>query len=210
MVGTNIDVTDRRRAEEHQRLLVNELNHRVKNTLAIVQGIAQQTFKGVDGVAEAKAAFEGRLAALSAAHNLLTRESWESASIAQVVEDAIRPYGGLPGHASADGPDLKLNPKMAVSLALALHELGTNAAKYGALSSPEGRVEIAWRVEDDRLKLVWRETGGPVVSAPDRRGFGTRMIERGLASDLDGTARIDFRREGVVCTVEAPLPRSSA
>jgi PAS domain S-box-containing protein len=205
MVGTNIDATDRRRAEEHQRLLVNELNHRVKNTLAIVQGIAQQSFKGVEGAAAAKSAFEGRLAALSAAHNLLTRENWESASIANVIAESMAPYAGG-GRVEMIGPELKLMPKTAVSLALAVHELGTNAAKYGALSNGHGRVAIRWRSTGDRLSLVWQEVGGPPVSPPTKRGFGTRMIERSLASELDGEVSIRFEPGGLVCTVDARLP----
>jgi PAS domain S-box-containing protein len=205
MVGTNMDVTERRRSEERQRLLVNELNHRVKNTLAIVQGIAAQSFKGLDVPRSVREAFEARLGALSAAHNLLTRENWETASIAQVIGDAVRPYGGAP-RVRLDGPDLRLPPKTAVSLALAVHELGTNAAKYGALSTEEGRVDVRWSAEGDRLSFTWRESGGPPVAPPASRGFGTRMIERALAAEFGGTARIDFEPDGVVCRVDASLP----
>ena len=206
MVGTNIDVTDRRRGEEHQRLLVNELNHRVKNTLAIIQGIAQQTFRGSVVPPELRRSFEGRLAALSAAHNLLTRANWETASIAQIVADALSPYDGYEGRLAIDGPDLRLPPKTAVSLALALHELGSNAAKYGALSGAEGRVDVRWKAENGRLAFAWRESGGPPVTPPAQRGFGTRMIERALAADFGGEARIDFHPDGVVCTGDAALP----
>ena len=209
MVGTNIDVTERRRAEEHQLLLVNELNHRVKNTLAIIQGIAHQTFRGADIPASVRSAFEGRLAALSAAHSLLTRENWEPASIAQVISDAVGPYRGLGDRLTLKGPDLRLPSKTALSLALAIHELGTNAAKYGALSDSKGRVDIRWRVLGERLSVVWRESGGPLVSPPAARGFGTRMIERALAAELGGTARIDFEPSGVVCTVDARLPETA-
>jgi PAS domain S-box-containing protein len=209
MVGTNIDVTERRRGEEHQRLLVNELNHRVKNTLAIIQGIAQQTFRGSDVPLALRRSFEGRLAALSAAHNLLTRENWETASVAQIVADALSPYAGYSGRLVIEGPDLRLPPKTAVSLALAVHELGTNAAKYGALCGPEGMVEVRWRAENGRLALSWRESGGPPVAPPATRGFGTRMIERALATDFGGQARIDFRPGGVVCTVDAALPAAT-
>jgi len=205
MVGTNVDVTERRRAEEHQRLLVNELNHRVKNTLAIIQGIAQQTFRGSDVPASRREAFEGRLSALSAAHNLLTRENWETASIREVVEAAVAPYRGADGRVSLDGPDLRLAPRTAVSLALAIHELGTNAAKYGALSGNAGSVAVRWEAQDGQLGLVWSESGGPEVTPPASRGFGTRMIERALAAELGGEATIDFRPEGVVCAVGARL-----
>jgi PAS domain S-box-containing protein len=200
------DVSERKRAEEHQKLLINELNHRVKNTLAIVQGIAQQSFKGDNAAPEARRAFEGRLSALSAAHNVLTDRSWAPVSMAQIVEDAVAPYRGHAGGFEIEGPPVPIPPKAAVSLALTVHELTTNAVKYGALSSPSGRVSVGWSVEDGRLRFVWRESGGPAVTAPAKRGFGTRMIERGLAGELDGTATIEFREEGVVCTVDAPLP----
>jgi two-component sensor histidine kinase len=206
------DVSERKRAETYQRLLVNELNHRVKNTLAIVQAIAHQSFSGGRDVEEAKAAFEGRLTALSAAHDVLTRESWESASMLRIVEDALAPYRGETGRFRIEGADLRLPPKTAVSLALAIHELATNAVKYGALSVDGGFVEIVWRVEPTegerggRLHFEWREQGGPAVRAPSRRGFGTRLIERSLAAEFEGEVAIDFRPEGVVCTVDAPLP----
>ncbi|HEX8669533.1 MAG TPA: PAS domain-containing protein [Allosphingosinicella sp.] len=204
MVGTNIDVTERRHAEERQRLLVNELNHRVKNTLAIIQGIAHQSFKGGDLSGAAREAFEGRLAALSAAHNILTRENWEAASIGQIVADALGPYQSA--RVSADGPDMRLPSKTAVSLALALHELATNAAKYGALSAPDGRVRVAWTSDGGRLDLIWEERDGPAVSPPAHRGFGTRMIERALAAELGGEARIEFEPAGVVCRLTAAVP----
>jgi PAS domain S-box-containing protein len=204
VVGTSIDVTERRRADEHQKLLVNELNHRVKNTLAIIQGIAQQSFRGADVPAGLCDAFEGRLAALSAAHSVLTRESWEAASIGQIVADAVEPLGRC--RFSIEGPELRLPPKTAVALALATHELGTNAAKYGALSVPEGRVEVRWAADGRRFTFAWRESGGPPVASPTRRGFGTRMIERALAAEFDGEVAIRFEREGVVCSLDARLP----
>jgi PAS domain S-box-containing protein len=204
------DVSERKRAETHQRLLVNELNHRVKNTLAIVQAIAHQSFSGGRDADEAKAAFEGRLTALSAAHDVLTRESWASASMLRIVEDALAPYRGGTGRFRIAGEDLRLPPKTAVSLALAIHELATNAVKYGALSVDAGFVEISWSVAaqegGQRLHFTWREQGGPAVAAPTRRGFGTRLIERSLAAEFEGEVRIAFEPSGVVCTVEAPLP----
>lgn len=207
------DVTEAKRAEAHLRLLVDELNHRVKNTLAIVQGIAQQSFKAGTDATAARAAFEGRLAALSEAHNLLTREHWGAVSMAQIIGDAVAPHAGGTERFEFDGPDLPILPKTAISLALAIHELATNAVKHGALSQPEGRVAIRWaRVKGDhpaRLSLVWEERGGPVVEVPTRRGFGTRMIERGLAAELGGTVKIDFRPGGLVCTVDAPLPEGA-
>jgi PAS domain S-box-containing protein len=211
------DITHRKRTErelhetrDRQRLLINELNHRVKNSLAIVQAIAQQSFKGENSNPEARAAFEGRLSALSAAHDLLTRENWETASMVKVIGDAVEPYRSHKDRFRIDGPDLRLPPKTAVSFALALHELATNAVKYGALSNNDGRVDIRWKVERDhsieRLTLGGREIGGPQVTPPDKRGFGTRLIERSLAAEFDGQVTIDFAPDGVVCTVLAPLP----
>jgi PAS domain S-box-containing protein len=205
-VGISFDITAAKRAEQHQRLLINELNHRVKNTLAIVQAISHQSFAGENLSRGARRAFEGRLAALSAAHNLLTEQNWEGASIHQVISDGMAAY-----HAgervTIEGPDLPLAPKTSVSLAMAVHELATNATKYGSLSNATGRIDIDWEIEGDRLRLVWRETGGPPVTMPAKRGFGSRMIERGLSAELGGTARIDFAPQGLICTVEAPLPR---
>ncbi|MDV3457492.1 PAS domain S-box protein [Sphingomonas sp. HF-S4] len=207
------DVTEAKRAETHLRLLVDELNHRVKNTLAIVQGVARQSFKDATDPAIARAAFEGRLAALSEAHNLLTREHWGTVSMAQIIGDAVAPHGGKQDRFSLAGPDLPILPKTAISLALAIHELATNAVKHGALSVPEGRVAIRWArgLADGRarLSLVWEERDGPEVVTPTRRGFGTRMIERGLAAELGGQVTIEFRRAGLICTVDAPLPEGA-
>jgi PAS domain S-box-containing protein len=204
--GVVMDVTERRRAEEHQRLLINELNHRVKNSLAIVQGLAQQSFKADPASKSARQAFDGRLAALAAAHDLLTQQSWQSADLRSIVEGVVAPYAGGSNRFAVEGPELALPPKVAVSLALGLHELCTNAAKYGALSVPNGEVRVIWAAEAGRLRLEWREAGGPPVAAPATRGFGTRMIERGLSAELRGKVEIRFEAEGVVCTVDAELP----
>ncbi|WP_296594788.1 HWE histidine kinase domain-containing protein [Phenylobacterium sp.] len=205
MVGTNMDVTARKTADQHQRLLINELNHRVKNTLAIVQGIAWQSFRPSEVAREAVEAFEGRLAALSAAHDVLTQQSWEAAPIGQIVARALAPHHAGDGRLSVDGPPVDLEPKSAVALGLAMHELATNAVKYGALSTPEGRIEVRWAIDGARLELTWRETGGPPVARPARRGFGARLLEQGLAEELGGAVRLDFRPEGLVCVVEAAL-----
>lgn len=204
------DVTEARRSETHLRLLIDELNHRVKNTLAIVQGIAQQTFKPDSDPADARRAFEGRLAALSEAHALLTREHWGAVSMTRIIRDAVAPHGG-DARFTLDGPELALLPKTAISLALAIHELATNAVKHGALSCPEGQVTIRWERDAAaaRLSLRWSESGGPPVTTPVRRGFGTRMIERGLAAELGGTVTIAFQPQGLICTVDAPLPEGA-
>ena len=203
MVGTNIDITGRKLAELHQRLLNNELNHRVKNTLAIVQAIAWQSFRGAPPTS--REAFEGRLAALSAAHDVLTRQNWESAGIGQIIAVATAPHHANDGRLTAEGPFVDLEPKTAVAVGLAIHELATNAVKHGALSRREGQVEIRWAADDGILRLTWSETGGPPVVPPTQRGFGVRMLEQGLAEELRGSVRIDYRPEGLVCAVEAAL-----
>jgi PAS domain S-box-containing protein len=203
--GTTEDIHERKVAEEHQRLLINELNHRVKNTLASVQAIAFQTLKGDVPLAEARARFEARLMALSSAHNLLTEENWGGASLERVVTEATEHLAAEQGRFSISGEPLRLAPRAALALAMALHELGTNAAKYGALTAEGGRVAIAWTVEGDRLRLEWRESGGPPVGPPRRRGFGSRLIERGLAADLGGRAALHFETTGLRCEIEAAL-----
>jgi PAS domain S-box-containing protein len=207
VIGIHQEVTERKRAEEHLRLLVHELNHRVKNTLATVQSIAMQSLRGLDGpqAAAAKAAFEARLIALARVHDVLTRESWEGAELAEVVKDALAPLDGPSGRFAVGGPALRLPPRIALSIAMALHELATNAVKYGALSVPAGRVALSWSATEGRLALRWQERGGPPVVPPTHTGFGSRLIERSLARELDGTVSLSFPREGVVCTIVAPL-----
>jgi two-component system CheB/CheR fusion protein len=191
---------DRRMADEQRTLLINELNHRVKNTLATVQAIASQTFGGDDMVNHSKHAFESRLIALSNAHSVLTERSWESAELRQIVEQALLPHAGA-DRFRIDGPEIHLTSRAAVAIAMGIHELATNAVKYGSLSSSEGIVAVEWALEgpDRMLKLVWRESGGPKVSTPNRRGFGSLLIERSLAHDLAGEAEIKYAPEGVVC-----------
>ena len=173
-VSVSLDITERERAEEQRRLLVHELNHRVKNTLATVQAIAVQTLRGAASTTEASKALTERLMALAKAHDALTRESWEGAELHEIVEAATDPYGGRNRFAVA-GPSVWLSPALSLSLALSLHELATNAAKYGALSTAAGAVAITWEVVDPRmdarLKLRWIERGGPPVRPPTRRGF---------------------------------------
>jgi PAS domain S-box-containing protein len=200
------DRTEQRRAQEHQRLLINELNHRVKNTLATVQSIASQTLRNASSPDDAREALENRLLALSRAHDVLTRENWEGASLHEIVAQAVAPYSSRgEDRLHLTGEAIRLQPRMALALAMALQELATNAVKYGALSNATGEVRIAWTDGEDRLHLIWRETGGPPVKPPSRRGFGTRLIERSLASDLNGEVRIRFEPTGLVCTVDAPL-----
>jgi PAS domain S-box-containing protein len=199
------DITERKLAEERQRLLINELNHRVKNTLAVVQSIAQQTLRSEGTASAAREAMEGRLAALSAAHDVLTRESWAAASLGEIVRNAVSPFCDE-SRCTITGSDLHLSPRTAVAVALAVHELGTNAAKYGALSNEAGSVSVSWSVGDERLRFVWQETGGPPVVQPSRRGFGSRLIERGIASEFGGTANLVFDPAGLIFELDAPVP----
>jgi two-component sensor histidine kinase/PAS domain-containing protein len=209
--GAASDVTERRRAEDHLRLVVNELNHRVKNNLAMTQAIAAQTFRSGDDVAEAQQRFTARLVALAQANDLLTGERWAAASLSGVVDQAVRPHAANPDRLRIAGPEVQLSPKTALALTLALHELATNALKYGAWSGDAGTVSIAWRTyapQDDapqRLCIEWRESGGPPVAPPARRGFGSRLIERGLAAEMGGTVELRFEAEGLACIVDAPL-----
>ena len=208
--GVSIDIHDRRIAQEHQQLLINELNHRVKNTLATVQSVASQTLRNADSTEQAKEALEARLFALSRAHDVLTRENWESADLYDIVEQAVEPYSSRgEDRLHLEGARVRVPPRMALALAMALQELATNAVKYGALSNETGAIKISWSVQPGgtgpRLHLRWEETGGPAVRRPLRRGFGSRLIERSLSQDLDGTAEISFPASGVVCIVDAPL-----
>jgi PAS domain S-box-containing protein len=205
------DVSERKRAEEHQRLLINELNHRVKNTLATVQSIATQTLRGSETSVETREALESRLFALSRAHNVLTRENWEGALLHDIIGDVIEPYGsGREGRIRCHGGRVHLVPRMALALSMAVHELATNAAKYGSLSNATGEVHLTWMVDHTRspplLLLRWEEKDGPAVKPPSRKGFGSRLIERSLAHDLNGEVRIEYAPSGVICSVEAPLP----
>jgi PAS domain S-box-containing protein len=212
-IGLNViarDVTERRAFEDRQKLLIDELNHRVKNTLALVQGLALQSFRGERTASEGKEAFTARLGSLAAAHDLLSREHWEGVTLAELVADAVRVYSEGSGRIHAVGPHVIVKPKAAIALVLALHELGTNAAKYGSLSVPAGRVDIGWETKEGRLLMEWRESGGPPVSPPAGRGFGLRMIERALASDLAGRATLRFDAEGLVCTIDAPDPADAS
>ncbi|MFD0466254.1 PAS domain S-box protein [Microvirga aerilata] len=205
------DITERKRAEEHQRLLLNELNHRVKNTLTTVQSIVFQTLRNAPTPEDAQAALASRLIALSKAHDVLTRESWEAASLDQIVTEAMEPFRAHgENRIQVAGPEVRLPPSMALAVAMALQELATNAVKYGALSNETGRVEIRWSLDETdspgHFHLRWEESGGPPVRPPARRGFGTRLIERSLAGDLHGEAKIEFATAGLVCTITASVP----
>ena len=201
------DVTDRVLGDRQQKLLLDELNHRVKNTLATVQAIADQTLRTNADPAGFRQAFESRLMALSDTHNLLTVSNWISADLRQVVQLEFRPYGSE--RYRLKGPAVALSPARALALGLLFHELATNAAKYGALASGDGQVEVVWEIREqgglEALEIDWREHDGPPVVAPTRRGFGSRLIERSLQGHLGGEATLTYAPEGVRCRIRLPL-----
>ncbi|MDX2275178.1 MAG: PAS domain S-box protein [Hyphomonadaceae bacterium] len=199
------DISERKRADEQRTLLIHELNHRVKNTLATVQSLTMQTLRNTERSTEARALLDARLAALSRAHDLLTAHSWEGAGLRDIVHRALQPFRTSAERVVLAGPDVRLSPKQAVALSIALHELATNASKYGALSGEFGRVSVQWRIANQTLSLVWSESGGPLVETPTRTGFGTRLIERSLAHDLGGAARIQYLPGGVVAEISTSL-----
>jgi PAS domain S-box-containing protein len=211
MIGAMLDITQRKQAEEHQRLLTGELQHRIKNTLAMVQAIASQTLRGAADIDEAREALAARLISLGRAHDILTQASWKAAPIMEVVQGALSVHAQAgPARIRIGGPNVLLGAKSALSLALALHELATNAAKYGALSNESGVVELRWHVvhEDEapRFCLTWSEQGGPPILAPPaRRGFGSRLIERSFATEVGGEVKLTYAPTGLVCRLEAPL-----
>jgi two-component sensor histidine kinase/PAS domain-containing protein len=203
IAGSSRDITKAKLAEEHQRLLVNELNHRVKNTLATVQSIAHHTLRNAGDFDTMREAIEIRIQSLARAHDLLTLQNWAGADVAEIVRLAIEPFSSP--HFNIAGPAVTVSPKQALAFSMALHELATNAVKYGALAPPVGRVEISWVVQGDELSFIWRERGGKPVQAPSRRGFGSRLLEKAIALDLGGAARLDWAPDGVVWNATASL-----
>jgi two-component sensor histidine kinase len=207
------DITDRQRLNEQRNILLRESSHRLKNTLATVQAIAAQTFQNTQTREAFQEAFEARLMALSNTHDLLTRNNWEGAWLRDLLLQELAPYRlDKPLRLTIDGQDVQLQPKTALAFSLLFHELATNAVKHGALSVPTGRVDVGWEVSDGsgqrRVRLHWVESGGPHVAKPSRRGLGSRLIERGLAHELNGEARLDFDPSGVRCTIDVPLAQS--
>jgi PAS domain S-box-containing protein len=200
------DITDRRNAETQRDLLMTELEHRIKNTLAVVQSIADQTFRNAGVRPQVQQAFSARLVSLGNIHAILTQRSWHSADLCDTIMSAIGPHNSAERNVfEISGPALRLAPKAAVAFSMAIHELCTNAVKHGALSIPAGRVEIIWTVHEMRLNWIWRELSGPSVAPPSRTGFGSRLIERSLAAQLRAHVKIDYDPAGIVCTIEAPL-----
>jgi PAS domain S-box-containing protein len=205
------DITDRKRAEQQQQQMMRELDHRVKNNLAAVLSIAEQTVSGADSLDAFAEAFTGRVRSMAVAHEMLASSRWEGADLRSMLERVLAPYRSADdGRFACHGPPVILPASVTQSLCMVMHELVTNAAKYGALSAPQGRVGIEWDREhpgpaSERLRLTWIERDGPPVTRPARRGFGTALIERMIAYQLHGHARLTFDRPGVTCTMLIPL-----
>jgi PAS domain S-box-containing protein len=207
------DLTRHKTEQEHLRLLLSELNHRTQNTLATVQVIATQTFR--DGAHGDAVTFQGRIQALASVHGLLGREDWLAVGLGELIEQILRPFGLRDGDGdrmTVDGPEARLPPKTALTLALVFEELATNAAKYGALSTPAGKIRLSWTIAStdrgERMRILWTESGGPPVTPPARKGFGSRLIEGGLAQELGGEVHLDYAPSGVVCRIDMPAPQT--
>jgi PAS domain S-box-containing protein len=201
-----VDISDRKDAEARQKVLIDELNHRVKNSLATVQSLAAQTAKHAEDLQDFSTKFEARVISLARAHDLLTKRSWISAPLESLLNDIVAPYGSGGDRLRIGGPPLDLNPRAALSLTMVLSELVTNAAKYGSLSSPSGTLSVQWKIgSGDMLVIEWLEQGGPVAIVPSRRGFGTRLIERCVERDLDGSLDLHFEETGLRCRMTMPL-----
>lgn len=213
--GVNYDITERKTGEERQRLLLRELNHRVKNTLATVQALASQTVRHVRDPREFLEAFSSRLHALGVAHGLLSDREWRGIALRDLLRLEITPFDDEASpRIRLDGADTYLSPDQALGLGMITHELASNALKYGALSVPAGAVDLSWKIEGReqarRLRLAWREVGGPSVSLPDREGFGMILIRRGLDKIMSSEVRHEFGSDGVVAEISLPLESNAA
>lgn len=211
-----VDLTRHKDQEIHSKMLIDELNHRVKNILATVQSIVWQASQTASDPKVIREAIEGRLAALARSHDLLTREHWQGAGLLDMLTDALEPFRIRDGRAerlSIRGENIRFPPKEALALSIAFTELATNAVKYGAFSNATGSILVEWRSEPkpggDRIILCWREKDGPPVTSPLHQGFGTTLLERGLAHELEGGVHLDYRPEGLICTMNIPAPTGS-
>jgi PAS domain S-box-containing protein len=213
MTGVVQDITDRKRGEERQHLLIRELHHRVKNTLATVQAIVGSTARTASSMDEFHENFIGRLVSLAQTHNLLTEDYWQKAPLAQMLRNELGPYDEGNARISLHGPAVELPSEAAVPVGMAIHELTTNAVKHGALSRPEGRVEVTWEVhgeaERPMLHFAWQESGGPPVHPPMRQGFGSRLLQRVLTAQVQADVNIAYEEAGLRFTMVMPLPRDA-
>ena len=207
LVQAGIDAKEREAADKLQKLILGELHHRIKNTLATVSAIASQSFRAAPSIMAGQEAMEGRLSALGRAHDLLMQVSWANASLAHTFSSATEPYES-PGvrRFHFNGPDIRITSGAVIALAMTLNELCTNTTKFGALSVPAGRVEIAWTIDEPKqgLRLVWTESGGPAVKPPTRRSFGTRMMES-LGQQLNGNVHLAYEPSGFIYALNVPL-----
>jgi two-component sensor histidine kinase len=207
LARAGIDAKERETSDKLQKLILEELHHRVKNTLATVSAIVSQSLRNVQGVDHAQQAIEGRLLALGRAHDLLLQTKWSSADLGAVVRSAIEAFEDRnETRFSVSGPDIQINSGAVIAIAMTLNELCTNATKYGALSLPKGRVDLGWTIDRQmqRLRLSWTEKDGPSIGPLVKRSFGTRLIET-LGRQLQGTVRLTYAESGFVYTFEAPL-----
>lgn len=206
-------VFERKRTQDHQELLLHELDHRVKNILGVVQAVAQQTFRRAESIDEASTIFRGRLIAIAQAQDILVSQNLKGAMFLEIIEGALRGSGVSPDRVVAKGPEVNISARNAVTISLAIHELCTNAFKYGAFSTDEGSVSINWKLENNDGKkefhFEWREKGGPPVTSPQRKGFGSSLLERGLGAQLGGTISLEYPVGGLICKYNAPLPSSN-
>jgi PAS domain S-box-containing protein len=206
-----VDETEHRKKQDHCEMLIDELNHRVKNTLATVQSITRQALRNSNDPGTIGESIESRIFALSRSHDLLSLRNWEGAGLRDLIGAALNPFGLANGHSerfAITGGDVLLPPKMTLALGIAFNELATNAVKYGAFSNDIGTIRIAWTVTrtsaGERLILTWQERDGPVVAPPTHTGFGSQVLERGLAHELEGEVRLDYRPEGLIATIDVP------
>ncbi len=208
-----VETTKYKNAQVHAAMLIDELNHRVKNTLATVQSIVAQAVRNNSDLMIVRESIETRIAALSRSHDLLARDKWEGAGLHDLVDEALAPFSVTEGRAerfTVEGENIRLSPKATLALGIAFNELATNAVKYGAFSNEAGKISVKWTIESKDgnrwLCLRWRETDGPPVKPPSRKGFGSRVIEQGLAHELNGKVDVDYAPSGMVCTLEVPVP----
>ena len=212
VIGVNIDITERKRAEEHQRVLVAELDHRVKNVLATVSAVAAQTLETSSSMSHFVAALDGRIRSMATAHELLSTRQWRGMPMAELVRREFAAYASS-NNTKIDGPEVMLSAEAGQAMAMVIHELVTNAAKYGALSTQSGRVSVRWYRKlngSAQLVLVWQETGGPRVEAPKKSGYGTGVVRDLIPYEFGGTVDLSFAPEGVRCRLEIPFDRVSS